>query len=533
MMPSIELNNIASPCSAAFELSMQDGSSLNIAEVIRVVPTKRLVCKAVWNHQQVYAKLFIGPDAAKYAIRDKAGVESLLNAKIATPKILYFGQLTNGNLHNVSDSVFVMLLESIGNELSDSSNIEALWLQLPLASEARFVIAQCLVQTVAQHHDAGLQQTDLYLKNFILSNEKVYTLDGDGIKPLPNHFNEGQITLRNLSALLSKFDVLELEKWLPQLLKTYADARGWKILPRLDLLQHLITVHRNKVSNHYANKKVFRTCTDVQFSVRKDEKLSGTVFGCKKLNGFLQAHFSLYTWLASAYVQFVELVKIEVLDASLNAPAFKSGNTCTVGLIEVNAIDGALNKNDAQKIVVKRYNIKSVSHALLRAVRKTRAAISWGNAHRLLLLGLPTAAPVALLETRYFFGLLKSKSYFLSAYIDAPDVAEYFANERDIAQRAEAVKQVVELFYRLYLLKISHGDLKASNIKMLNHQPILIDLDSMQQHGFGLIATHNHARDLRRFMRNWQQDERLSNAFEKSFKVIYANHQPLKLAKID
>jgi hypothetical protein len=54
----------------------------------------------------------------------------------------------------------------------------------------------------------------------------------------------------------------------------------------------------------------------------------------------------------------------------------------------------------------------------------------------------------------------------------------------------------------------------------------------MQQHRFGLIAKHQHARDIRRFMRNWQQDKALSSAFKKVFKVVYADHQPLTLAHI-
>ena len=522
-MQTINLNQITSPCSISIELGLQGGSTLIISEVVRVIPNKRLVCKAIWHDQQVYAKLFIGHDAQKYALRDKAGIELLIKAKIDTPNIVYFGQINQLDFCGTSGHGFVMLLEAIGSELDGNSNVERVWQQWPLCSEQRLALAKRLMKVVAQHHDAGLQQTDLYLKNFIINNEKIYTLDGDGIKLLPNQYNNGQVTLRNLSALLSKFDVLELEKWLPQLLKVYANARGWTTLPRLEYMQHLITVHRNKVSNNYANTKVFRTCTDVELSVQSDEKL----------NRFLQTHFLIKTWLARAYKQYTDLHQVEVLDACLKAPAFKSGNTCTVGLIQLGVVDNAFNTNDAQKIVIKRYNVKGVIHAIARAFRKTRAAVSWSNAHCLLLLGLPTAAPVALIEKRYFFSLLRSKSYFLSTYIDAPDIAEYFANEQNITKRAEAVRQVVELFYRLYLLKISHGDLKASNIKMVNGRPHLIDLDSMQRHTFALIATHSHARDLRRFMRNWQQDDALLKAFKKNFKVIYANHQPLKLANIE
>ena len=75
--------------------------------------------------------------------------------------------------------------------------------------------------------------------------------------------------------------------------------------------------------------------------------------------------------------------------------------------------------------------------------------------------------------------------------------------------------------------------MKASNLKIADNQPILLDLDSMKHHRFGLIAKYRHARDLRRFMRNWQSDEGLSNAFKKVFKVVYTDHAPLKLAQID
>ncbi|HSI37954.1 MAG TPA: lipopolysaccharide kinase InaA family protein [Methylotenera sp.] len=471
------------------DIALADGSSLSQLQPVRSVPGKRLVCQGIWNQHKVYAKVFIGNDAEKYALRDKSGIQQLLDAKIATPKILFYGVAAD-------QTSYVLIIE----EIEDAENVETAWNRLALYSSQRLQLAKKLVVEIAKHHQAGLLQTDLYLKNFLLQGDFVYTLDGDGIRPLPK-FNEGQTCLRNLSALLSKFDVLELEKWLPQLLKTYGDARHWQTLPRLALLQHLIAVHRSKTTNAYANKKVFRTCTDVQVSKQSYQYLA----------------------VASAYAD-IDLGNVNLLDNCLQIPDFKSGNTCTVGL---------LTTKDAQKIVIKRYNVKSVWHGVMRSFRKTRAAISWANAHRLKLLGLATIQPVSLLEERFFFGRLSRRSYFLSEYLDGLDADAFFAAERDKVKRAEVVKHIVELFYRLYLLNISHGDMKASNIKIVDNQPVLIDLDSMKQHRFGLIAKHKHARDLRRFMRNWQADEALTNAFKKVFKVVYTDHQPLKLAHIE
>ncbi|PPC94745.1 MAG: hypothetical protein CTY33_02265 [Methylotenera sp.] len=480
-----------SPVLAPFMLA--DRSILKPIRLVREVPGKRQVFQAIWHDKPVYAKLFFGKQAEKYAQRDLEGIQQLLAARILTPEVLTYQVLTD-------QSAYVLVLK----EISGAANAEQVWNALALGSSLRLQIATQLIREVAQHHKAGLQQTDLYLKNFLLQDDRVFTLDGDGIRPLPKH-NEGQSALRNLAALLSKFDVLEIVKWLPQLLKTYGDARGWQTLPRLTLLQHLIAVHRCTVTNAYADKKVFRTCTDVQVHRSQGQFLA----------------------VVSAYRTVMDVQNALMFDQCLQVPAFKSGNTCTVGLLTA-----SFGAKDAQKIVIKRYNVKSLWHGMMRSFRKTRAAASWSNAHRLRLLGVPAIQPVSLLEQRYFLNLLRGKSYFLSEYIEAPTVDIVFAAETDKAKRAELVKQLVEMFYRLYLLQISHGDMKASNIMIVDGKPLLIDLDSMQQHRFGLMAKHQHARDLRRFMRNWQHDEALSNAFKKVFKAVYADHQPLKLAHI-
>jgi tRNA A-37 threonylcarbamoyl transferase component Bud32 len=177
-------------------------------------------------------------------------------------------------------------------------------------------------------------------------------------------------------------------------------------------------------------------------------------------------------------------------------------------------------------IVIKRYNIKSGFHAAGRSIRTTRAAISWANAHRLMQLGVKTHLPVALLELRSFFGLCASKSYFLMQYIDAPDVATYFAQTQDKVSRANTIHKLTLLFFRLYLMHISHGDLKSTNIKIVNHAPVLIDLDSMKQHQYHWFAKRRHARDLHRFMRNWQDDAQLYQAFKNALITTYQDDLP-------
>jgi hypothetical protein len=63
-------------------------------------------------------------------------------------------------------------------------------------------------------------------------------------------------------------------------------------------------------------------------------------------------------------------------------------------------------------------------------------------------------------------------------------------------------------------------------------QPVLIDLDSMQQHRCAYFAHRGHVKDLQRLMQNWKHDTSLYNAFVKSFKVVYADHTLLKQASV-
>lgn len=482
MMPNLQA--LSKSGQETFDVVLQDSSNnLQVLEVVRRVPNKRLVCKGVWSKQSVYAKLFIGKDAKRHAARDQQGVRYLAEANIATPVLLYSGS---------ADIAEVLIFHAIEN----SQNAEIVYCN-SLNQEVRFQLAAKIVSEVAKHHKENLLQTDLYLKNFLVEGEKIYTLDGDGIRKYARLSQ--QQALKNLCVLLSKFDVLEIESWLPGLLQTYAEARGWKMAPDADLIKKMTDALRQKAASNYADKKVFRQCTDV--AVYRDSQV--------------------FTAVSSDFLD-LDLPKVFQKIDCLFTPQnlLKSGNTCTVAKVEIHH----------RPIVIKRYNIKSFWHGVSRALRQTRAAASWANAHRLKLLDIATAKPVALIEERKFG--LRGKAYFLCEYIDAPDAAQFFAAGAGKASRADTMKNIITLFYKLYLLKISHGDTKASNIKIVNHQPVLIDLDSMTQRTFASSALKAHVRDLRRFMQNWQDDQALYNAFIKTFKVIYADHTPLKMAGI-
>lgn len=500
-----------------FELVLRAGSAtqpdnvLQVLEVVRRVAGKRLVCRARWQGQNVYAKCFIGAGASKYAARDRRGVDWLAQAGIATPALVHDGEALTGGVR-------VLIYAAI-----EAANAEQVY--QGLASAQRLKLARALVSVVAQHHAAGLLQTDIYLKNFLVdwslslqplnleslnletlspglgsANTTIYSLDGDGIRRLCP-LRQRQQRLNNLARLISKFDVEEVPLWLPELLQCYASALGSQDIPSLQTMQSNIARHKAKELQQYA-AKVLRNCSDV------------------RVEQHAHAYIAINRSCDSAAVK----IALQAPDAMLNAASsvrLKSGNTCTVAAVEVGK----------QTLVLKRYNIKSFWHGLGRALRPSRAVHSWSNAYRLLLAGVATPLPVAVLEQRRWG--LRQRAFLLTAYTPGPDALEFFADdEGDDVARQQVALAIASMFYRLYLLRLEHGDFKATNLLIVAGKPLLIDLDSMRQHHNADAFKARHVRDLRRFMQNWPSGDASRMMLGQALHQIYAEHDVLAQAGI-
>ena len=122
-----------------------------------------------------------------------------------------------------------------------------------------------------------------------------------------------------------------------------------------------------------------------------------------------------------------------------------------------------------------------------------------------------------MLEQR--FGWLRRSAYFVSAYVDAPDAVQFFKSCQDTAIKIQVAHELARLFYKLSLLEIAHGDCKASNIKIVQHQPVLIDLDAMTQQSW--FFKRKHVRDLKRFMQNWADDDATCAMLKHAFISAY------------
>lgn len=465
------------------QILLKNAAPVEVEALVRSVPQQREVVRGYWNHQAVYAKKFIGSRAKKHFERDLAGVGLLDQAAIVTPALLHKGALADSH-------GFVAVFAAI----CSSKNAEMAYAELD--EERRFALMLQLTKTLAQHHRAGLIQTDLYLKNFLVDSQSdiIYTLDGDGIRRLCLLYPKRQ-RLQNLATLFSKMDVQDDFSWSQDLYRLYCQEMGESFVADAHraLLLHTQKI-RAKVCRDYADKKVFRNCTDVKV-IKDSEHITMTARDFSVERGVLYA-----------------------LDTYLGRPEqnIKNGNTCTIAKAIV----------AGQDVVIKRYNIKGFLHGVNRALRQSRAAASWANAHRLSMLNMATPKPLALVEER-LMGLFRRRAYFVSAFVDAPDIAEFFARTTDAEVRQQVAGKMATMFYRMYLLRISHGDCKASNIKIKDGRPILLDLDAMQ--AGAIFFNHKHIKDLKRFMHNWRHDAALAALFKEAFVSVYhgTNHLPM------
>ena len=359
------------PFTLLLDAQYREAKRLECIEVVRIIPGKRLVCRAEWRGKHVFAKLYLG--ARKDWLGELQGLNALQAAGIAAPDIVHAGTADQGAIH-------IILLEPV----CPAVTLAAAWTQAA-DDVARINLLELAVTTVASHHLAGLEQRDIHLDNFLLSGERLYTLDGGGI-----HLSGGgELSVRhsvdNLALFFAQF-YPQFDVLIETAFQAYTSRRAWKAGTVSNArLQQRVRYFRRKRRRQFL-KKIFRDCSafDCDRSWRKYRVCDRNM-----------ATGEMLEFLADP-------------DASLqfsDAKYLKQGNTCTLWAVRI----------DQRMLVVKRYNIKGPAHRINRAFRATRAAVSWKNAHRLKMYGILTAKPVALVEER--LGPLRGRAWYIAEYV--------------------------------------------------------------------------------------------------------------------
>lgn len=460
---------------APTEWTLQDSEiPLYCEEVVRMIPNKRLVAFGEWGNQKVVIKLFFEKgEAKKDAVRDATGVLALMECNVPTPKLLYQGSEDKKRIYIL---IFerIMEAESFLNIWQNKKNPEEL---IPLL--------RALIVEIATQHVLGILQKDLHLNNFLVTEKCIYTLDGGQISKIYHPLDEER-SIEYLALLLAQLGVGMLEIQI-DLFKYYAKLRGWLLKPK-DIARFKKKLLRQTEDRSIRyRKKVFRSCTQIQ----RIDKMTRTILYDRN-------------YAAPEFLKFLE--NPDKIFENPNIVFLKQGRSSTV----VKAV------LDNRVLVIKRYNLKNSWHRLRRLFRNTRASVSWCMSQHLFASGIKTAKPVACIENR-FLGF-RGTSYFVMEYIDGPHIGEYFRefshDNNALAAMAQSMKILIA---NLSELRITHGDLKMTNILVKNHIPYLIDLDGISEHSTQKSLRIAMLNEIQRFMRNWEQSPPVLAMFKNEF----------------
>ena len=152
-----------------------------------------------------------------------------------------------------------------------------------------------------------------------------------------------------------------------------------------------------------------------------------------------------------------------------------------------------------KQYIIKRFNARNKGHAVKRSLRRSRANNCWHMSIIFMKCGIAVAKPIAMLERRAAF--LKADSFFISEYINGVEILDWLPKQ-ETSMRSTVKEQVTEIFNIFAKNRLSHGDMKATNLLWSGQKIALIDLDVAKQHSNSILFARAHARDKRRFKRN-------------------------------
>ena len=429
-------------------------TEVTILEIFRLLPGRRLVALAETETGPVLVKVFIGRLAARYSRRESDGSESIENASVLTPKLRWQGRLQSGG-------GFLLAFDY----LEGARNLSDVWGEAD-CRDTRLALVSKVIGITAKLHRQGVVQHDIHPENFLIREDKMYAIDGGGVTRHGRAPLSDARSLDNLALFFAQFQA-SCDDLAQSALELYCAVRGWPVkASRVPLLREKIVKKRIKLKANYI-AKAFRECTR---------------FACKR-------SFSRFTVCERRYdIPAMRKLLSDPDRAIIGGRLLKQGNTATVALVD----------GPTGPLVVKRYNIKSLSHRLQRALRKSRAWVSWANALQLEFLGIRTPKPVAMIEER--FGPLRSRAFFITEYVEGLNAGGL----SDLPEPEAAMSALVEMLGSLWAAGLTHGDLKADNLLLGRDGPVIIDLDAVKEHKHRAFRGKAQSRDLERFMRNWE-----------------------------
>ncbi|MHC4158195.1 MAG: lipopolysaccharide kinase InaA family protein [Planctomycetota bacterium] len=392
--------------------------------------------------------------ARRHLKREWRGLSILRERGLNLPEPFFTGQTEDGYLAVVLEKIAGSSTAlDFFNEAKDET--------------AKLDLLILVCRELARQHDKGVLQKDLHLGNFLMQEDKVFALDAGQMQffthPIARERSISELAL--LASYLSADDTESMAK----LYEEYFKVRNWRFGKQDErLFKKQLSVRREK-----AIKKGLKKC--LRTSKRYLRIKSGRYL----------AVFDKSFCRGAEPFDFVEQID-ELMDSG---HILKDGNTCYVSHF-------AWNNRD---IAAKRYNHKGFVHSLRHTIKRSRAHRGWLHGHRLGMLDIASPKPVAYIEQHR--GMLVWKSYLVTEYVEGQKLYDFLRDDSVTEQqRSKAAGQIKKLLNQLGEHKISHSDLKHSNILVTENGPVLTDLDAMKIHKYEWLYKVYHAKDAARLL---------------------------------
>ena len=337
-------------------------------------------------------------------------------------------------------------------------------------------LIECFGETVGQMHAKGIFHGDLRLGNVLVQQKedawRFFLLDNERTKKFQRL--PARLRLKNLVQInMFQENITDTDRM--RFFRKYCALNTQTKKAEKALAKHVL----KKTEQRLKNKK--KPTKSMKKYLRTNEKYLR-----------IKADRCLAVFDRSFCQEPDALSFVENIDTLMEQGDYlKKGDTSSVSHSVWN------NKN----IATKQYIHRGFFHSLRHTIKRSRALWGWINGHRLLNIGIPTPKPLAYLERRKW-GLVWT-SYLVTEYVDGQKLSDL---ERDTnvsqQQLSRIIRQVEVLLERLAKYRISHGDLKHTNILITQKGPILTDLDAMRVHGLKGIYKLKRAKDMARFRKN-------------------------------
>ena len=446
-----------------FAIALAPGKTLRVVRLLRTLPGRRYVGEAWLHGTHVLAKLFVSSSSQRHCTREVAGITALSQAGIATPILIAHGELPDGGHY---------LLTRFMPEAVPFSGAWAYFADRPPENPDAIAMLQPLFSLLGRLHRVGLIHQDLHTGNFLVDGPQTLLIDGDAVNGTVGKPLDVEQTKRNLGMLMAQFPI-HMEDALPALLSAY-HAENPEQLITPSSLQPAIDKARQARWRDY-QRKLGRNCT---------------LFVSDKT-------WQRFTVVQRSHRQQLSTVLQAPDDWIAGGEPLKLGRSATVARIQA----------AGQRWVIKRYNIKHIGHAISRALRPTRAWHAWVEGHRLGRLGIATPTPCAVIETR--LGPLRGRSWLICNDLPGQALSQLLDATGQLPPDEPVGRAILTLFRALSRARVTHGDLKATNLVWHDARLYLIDLDATTWHANPRSFAKAWRKDRARLLRNWPEGSTL------------------------